>query len=1568
MKEEQITIEDHHGNFERRGIVNNTLSPKVEIKKEDEDLERKNNRNVNSNNRSPIRNNNSIRMSIDAGELHQIRKFVEEESTYQNTTTSELSEVDTNTTSTSKKTWEDEQVIENWRKSYQKRRISKVQPPNKCQDDITIDYPLKLPARYFLDDISRGQRIPKSNTSKIIISSHNKNIHITESMSNIEDKDFSSDDESSSIKKPNKNNRKKAYLDNSEISSSSGVNLLLSRKSSNQSIRSSDNFQNNNNPSITLQQPMSPRSPTLQNSNNIVQSSPFPLSPTNANSNLNFPTTTSPITPISNNIFNNNLLSPTTRRYINHIRQESLYIDDEMPHDDDFVLKKEDMEMIEQTKEIPKSKQVEAYNVNDYLNMKPITDQIVSVKDNLSNNYLTRKLWKIDETMDEFSDDELEPSAITAPPTITETNDDKPKQEEEKRYEAVHLNNRQENKNCRKRWPSNYIRTTKYTFLTFIPKNLFEQFRRVSNIYFLISVLLVLIPSVSPTFPITSIIPLVTIIGLTMIKDGLEDLQRYVQDRRANNEKCRVIRNGKLVEIKVSTVEIGDIVYVKKEETFPADLLCIYSSREDSICYVETANLDGETNLKTRRAMKIGNVLHSLPEHTIHTELNELKGRLKIEQASNNLDSFQGKIKVHYKNKETAKKETIKEPISMDNLLLRGCVLKNTKLIYGVALYVGSDTKVQKNLKESKVKFSHLDRTLNRMLIFLLVSQQFICGLFALFSSLFQASDGVRSFYIRAVNPNYPSFVSVVLDWITGFLLLNLMIPMSLMVSLEFIKTFQAKLIEADNELKYGKFSAEVKSSNLNQSLSQLDIIFSDKTGTLTQNEMKYSDSWVGGCYYSELESPGSMMNHLSKQLNWNTSEDEPSASDTAAYHAFLVKEFLLCLALNHSVIPERDTNNPENIIYDGPSSDELALLEAARSNGFKLLQRTNAGLLVEINGEKKFYEVKATIDFSSDRKRMSVVVKTPEGKYICYVKGADSVMLKRARARKQFVHDLKVALETFSIRGLRTLVCARKEIPEQEFNFWYENYNKAIISLKNRDKQIAHSAADLEIDLQLLGCTAIEDKLQEEVPESIAFLKKAGFDIWVLTGDKTETAIEIGYRTNVLHKDETIEIRIRDAVSHKHVKKKMKIALDFLDRNKNKNFNYALIVDSKSLDFALEKYEKQFLRIVKYVNSAVCCRLKPLQKARIVKLIESKLKKQSLSIGDGVNDVAMIQAATIGVGIKGKEGAQAARSGDYSLPRFRHLIRLLAVHGRYCYVRNSDFLHLSFYKNIIVVVSQLLFCFCNGVTGSTFFDSWVLTMYNTIYAFFQPIMMGTFEKDVNEEVLLKHPELYITLKNNALFNYKTLIIWILNGIYHTVIIFLGVLFSSTTDDLLAPKVTDIFHFGTVIMTCTMFVITFRFALEEKYWTFISHIAIWGSLVSYFAFVVVYSAVPIFMGKSNYHFNFYETLLSPKANIVTLLVVVVSIIPDLIVKFVQFNYFPHDYQILLKQYLSEKKKNNTTVDTNGIKENTIEHNNNNNTVDVIVPDLSMHNNPTTHATAHTASSEYSPSTEIINKI
>ncbi|KAL0480091.1 phospholipid-transporting ATPase [Acrasis kona] len=1049
--------------------------------------------------------------------------------------------------------------------------------------------------------------------------------------------------------------------------------------------------------------------------------------------------------------------------------------------------------------------------------------------------------------------------------------------------QVIFVNDKAQNVKQRGAWfaPTNYIRSTKYTWWNFVPLNILGQFRRISNLYFLITMIITLIPTISPINPYTTILPLLLILCITMVKDGIEDLQRYASDRKSNNQPVLVIDpSGELKNICAHELTVGSIVRVDMDKNFPADLILISSSNPAGSCYVETANLDGETNLKTKRS--VAHYQHVKNDHKQHSDL---RARIEMELPNEHLDRFVGNMVETY---DSAQQSAV-HSLGIDHLLLRGSTLRNTLYVYGIVAYVGRETKLAKNMKHAKSKFSLLDKRLNVLLVTLLLAQQAACIVLFSLAAWFQDQVAYQSFYLRPVVNYYANVTSVISDWATYFILLNLVIPLSLFVSLEFVKMFQAKLMQADVQMTAvtddgHTVGMTAKTSNLNQELSQLDIIFSDKTGTLTENKMEFCSLWCDGVFY-----------HSDQDVTSCLSDNN------------LLHEYLMCVLLNHSSIPE---GVGDDFKYSGPSADENALLMAAARVGYRVLDRTNGGLLVEVRGNKYFYEIVASLDFNSDRKRSSVIVKSEhDNRCVLYTKGADMVMFERSNKCN---HDIVAALGDYCSKGLRTLVMASRELDRQELDQWLVQYHEANQSIQNRKYLVGRVSNQLERDLNVLGCSAIEDKLQDGVPESIDFLKRAGFQVWVLTGDKTDTAVNISYSANLLRKGETIEIRIQEPTSKAHCESKLRSALLFLDNNHSKLdlFEFALITDTRALKYALDgELCDLFLSLVSKCNAAICCRCTPLQKARVATLVETRLHKRGLAIGDGVNDVSMIQSCSVGIGIIGREGSQAARASDYAIPKFKHLVRLLAVHGHYSYVRNSDYLHTSFYKNMVIVYLQILFSIYNGFTGATVIDSWISSVFNTIFTVLPPLIIGVFEKDIAEDVLMSRPELYPMFKNDALFNVKSMFVWMMRPLWHACVIFFGTMLAGVYNGgLLGVGVQDgMWAMGTVISNALIATVLIRHCMEFKNWTVVTLLVMLVSAVSYVAFCVFYTALTYFFGYSLYYWEFYTALSSASAWLIAIVLTAICIVPDMAIKFVRRHLTPTAYeQVLLESYWGHK--------------------------------------------------------------
>ena len=671
------------------------------------------------------------------------------------------------------------------------------------------------------------------------------------------------------------------------------------------------------------------------------------------------------------------------------------------------------------------------------------------------------------------------------------------------------------------------------------------------------------------------------------------------------------------------------------------------------------------------------------------------------------------------------------------------------------------------------------------------------------------------------------------------------------------------------------------KTTNLNDELALVKYIFSDKTGTLTENCMRFIKVSINGTIYDRA------------------GEGELLEALEAGENAQQIDEFLNNLAVCQSVVPE--IKDDESIVYKAQSPDEEALCDGARTNGYTFCARTQTDVTVEIRGEQVYFDVLHEIQFSSARARMTVVARHPDGTYRVYTKGADSKMMPlisentSADLRQKTLDDIEV----FSREGLRTLIVAYRILTEEEYEEWAAMMHDAETDMsENRKKKLEDAAAAIERDLELLGCTAIEDKLQEEVPETIHNLLRANIKVWMITGDKQETAENIGFSCKLLkHHMELIRIIAKES---EDAGDQLRAACEsHLNRNTKKGQEQplAVIIDGTTLEFALNEHKESFLEITSKCHSVICCRVSPLQKALIVKLMKEYTHDVCLSIGDGANDVSMIQEAHIGVGIFGKEGTQAARSSDYAIQEFRHLRRLLTVHGRYSYLRNSGLIQYSIYKNAAAFLVQFWFAFYCGYSATTIYDDWIITFFNIFFTAVPPFFYAIFEKDISEEIIEEYPETYKYVQAGNLFTYSSLCFWILLAIWHALVFFFaGAILLSTEPIIWSGHTFGLRFMGNMVSTIAIVTVLLKLATYTNLWNIPVFTGLFGSILCYLLIFLIESSIaPLFPRQ---YFMFFYVFSNPNFYLLFLLVVIICLTPDMFAQYIKRQFYPDDWQIL----------------------------------------------------------------------
>ncbi|XP_075400580.1 phospholipid-transporting ATPase IK [Tenrec ecaudatus] len=1072
----------------------------------------------------------------------------------------------------------------------------------------------------------------------------------------------------------------------------------------------------------------------------------------------------------------------------------------------------------------------------------------------------------------------------------------------------------------RNKYKTNIIRTAKYNIFTFLPLNLYEQFHRISNLYFLFIIILQGIPEISTLPWFTLFAPLLCLLFIRASRDLVDDIGRHRSDTAVNNRPCQILMGKSFIWRKWKDLCVGDVVCLRKDSIVPADMLLLSSTEPSSLCYVETADIDGETNLKFRQAV-------AATHHELRSirKMSSFQGKVVCEKPNSRMHHFVGSLDWRGK----------KYPLDSGNILLRGCKIRNTDTCYGLVIYAGFDTKIMKNCGKIHLKRTKLDHLMNRLVVLI-----FLCLVLISLALTLGFKSKLQDFrekhhYMSISSQRSNTKESIYNFW--GFLiLLSVMLPMAMFVISEFIHLGNSMFINWDAEMYYGPLDtpAKARSTSLNDQLGQVEYVLSDKTGTLTQNIMTFKKCCINGQIYGPQETPQMenpyLWNELAdgKLLFYNKELLDIVRGDQDA----VVREFWRVLALCHTVMVQEHN---KQLQYQAASPDEEALVTAARNFGYVFLGRTQDTITVMELGQERVYEVLAMMDFNSDRKRMSVLVRNPEGSICLYTKGADMVIFERLCKKDRTEIATEEALFTFAEQTLRTLCLAYKEVDPDVYAAWQQRHQEASLLLKSRAQALHLLYNEMEQNLQLLGATAIEDRLQDGVPETIKCLKDGNIKVWVLTGDKQETAVNIGFACQLLTEDMVIlqenEITRRidascDSDNNLHdskirlppqLKMAMVITGDFLDqltitgmdqKPRNSLRPQGLAEESwqepgqqpdvwwtgrlprlwrsvagrlgacwnskkaRPLESPQVLRERAFLDLALSCQAVICCRVTPKQKALIVKLIKRHKGGVTLAIGDGANDVNMIKTADIGVGLAGQEGMQAVQNSDYVLAQFAYLQRLLLVHGRWSYMRVCKFLRYFIYKTLASMMSQIWFAFYNGITAQPLYEGWFLALFNLLYSTLPVLYIGLFEQDVSAEKSLQMPALYVAGQKEQLFNYWVFFQAVAHGTITSLINFFVTLLACW--DRGEPNLCDYQSFGVIVALSSLLSVTVEVIMNIKYWTVLSVLAIVLSFCCY-AFMTYASQSEWFFRLSPSTFPFLyadrNVLLKPFALLVILL-------------------------------------------------------------------------------------------------
>ncbi|KAK2957007.1 ion-transporting P-type ATPase [Blattamonas nauphoetae] len=1324
-----------------------------------------------------------------------------------------------------------------------------------------------------------------------------------------------------------------------------------------------------------------------------------------------------------------------------------------------------------------------------------------------------------------------------------------------------------------KNFVRNTIRTSKYHWWNFIFKNLLEQFRHASNIYFLLIAIVNFLPGLDIFQPLNSLLPFVFIVVITMIKDAFEDILRHITDNKTNTTPVSVFTDTRFVTKSCQDICVGDLVYVSQDEEIPADLIILATSGTDGICYVNTMNLDGEANLKTKRAnlslnsFLTSNVnnessqpvemtipaspLNQTTDYAVSISLStsstvsdeqdpetplqaawkvpvaQLQGEATVQPPSRSLVDFTGRLKFS----TPSNLETI--PIDDNQLLLKGCTLKNTEAVVGLTVFTGQQSKIQLNSQGSKAKMSRLEWRLNTMVVVIFI----VNVVFVIITGKTAEIIAVSAMAIDTVGLAY-------------------LIPISLFVSIEFARIITKCFMEKDRRMRgrktedeediemetYSTIRKEIKAakknkseyplrprpaedpieaghmvcrtSSLNEELGMVEHIFTDKTGTLTQNKMVFKRCSLGPelFQFNSVDDPAQLhklleesnaspfpsdsnrtpnpiisplalssskehhhsptdkgsellphetisplpdlKTHLEEFLSTeggkqasflqihNGQDQLPSDNSRASLVKNSTFHFVTALLLCHDALPEqidfereeqerlmklkqqatsvadlllhrshsktptpshRPTAHPplttsphslalsastDNIQivnesetqtpifrFQSTSPDDIAFLNMLQASGFTFSNRTTESLSVTCAGSTLQFQILAALPFTSARRRMSVLVKCPDGVNRLYIKGADSTILPMCigahvpkdestfpKNQKQpqlsdtvspeevFENTVNI-IDDLSRGGFRTLCVCQREITQDELNEWLPKFKSAELSIDDRASKIESAFVELESKgMNLIGCTGVEDKLQDGCAETIDYFIKAGVRVWILTGDKVDTAVNIAFSCQLL-KQNTLTHYLTSDTLQQFIKEHPKIAETLLEGSESvaadqraeftakllieiqlvrllKQFGIerskwisqlsqkvvnvlddiphatqseeaeeretAMIVDGWCVHNILQSDSLMdlFILVTDKCDGVVCCRIAPIQKALIVRMVKVKRNKVCLAIGDGANDVSMIQEAHVGVGIQGLEGLNASQNADYSIAQFRFLKRLCAVHGHFNMNRFANLIKYSFLKNMIFTTVLFVYQFTNGFSQQICFEDWFGTLFNLVFTSIPIMAVVLTDKDVPDWVMLKCPALYRIYRNGRDLNLIKIVGWPVTGVI------IGISFSFLIQwvfgkgDLVTQggKMGQYDHYIGIVDTSVLALVTLIVMWFSNFWSGVFLMICSLSFGVYLLVMLFITAVrPI---SPLFHFTFFHLWTSPVFYLSFFVTLIACFVPFTIISSLRRRFFP----------------------------------------------------------------------------
>ncbi|XP_075980773.1 putative phospholipid-transporting ATPase IIB [Anticarsia gemmatalis] len=908
-------------------------------------------------------------------------------------------------------------------------------------------------------------------------------------------------------------------------------------------------------------------------------------------------------------------------------------------------------------------------------------------------------------------------------------------------------------------FPPNYVCNQKYNIITFLPLVLYEQFRFFLNMYFLVMAVSQFIPSIRIGYLYTYWGPLCFVLAVTLFREAVDDFRRYRRDREVNRQRYERIVLDTPIEgyrpfvteqVPAAELRVGDIVMLHKGQRVPADMILLRTNETMGTVFIRTDQLDGEIDWKLRIPIS------STQKLPTDAHLLDINAQIFVENPEKDIHSFIGTC--------TRLDEEESDSLDIENTLWSGSVVASGQAT-GLVIYTGYETRSVMNNATPRSKVGRLDLQVNNLTKLLFVATMLISMLLIV---------------LKGFNGPWYGFL------FRFVLLFSYIIPISLRVNLEMGKAFYSWTIQRDKKIE----GTVMRSTTIPEELGRIKYLLADKTGTLTKNEMVFQKLHLGNALFDEsnfYEVEALLTQYVTNDAPSLPTSPTTSTSEGLGASPRQVWQAVLAIALCHNVTPVYDvvehTDETQSDMgssvmsescggavpqqqlcdYQASSPDEVALVKWTDMMGISLYRRDlhNISLKLRAANEIKQYSIKQIFPFTSESKMMGIIVQEENsGEITYYVKGADVALSPLLDCRWHSAECTKLAAD-----GLRTLVMAKKTLTEQQYLEFETEYKEARLCVTNRSERTAEALSKLQRGLTLLAVTGVEDKLADDVPRTLGMLRTAGIKIWMLTGDKLETALCIA---RSLQLGGGAQWRVAAECTSRRDALRLLQTLSAADNDMD------LIIEGETLEVCLQHYEEEFVEVLCGCSGVVVARCSPTQKARVARLLRAR-DHVVAAVGDGGNDVAMIQEADIGVGIEGAEGRAASLAGDVSVRQFSRLARLLLVHGRRAAMRSAALCLFIVHRGLIVSTMQAVFSVVFYFSSVSLYPGFLMVGYGTVFTML-PVFSLVLDKDIPSSTALRYPQLYKQLSKGRQLSYKTFYIWTGISIYQGGVIMYGAL------------------------------------------------------------------------------------------------------------------------------------------------------------------------------------------------